>query len=188
MSARRSRRRTPPTPPTGRWSWHRLDEPFAEQLVAASRVRPGELILDLGAGDGAITAHLVGRGARVIAFELHPGRSAELRSRFGERVRVVQADVRDLRLPRRPFRVVANPPFDGVSAILDRLTAPHSRLVRADLVLPLSVARRWADRLDGRPHRPFRLAVSRRLPRTAFDPPPRIDTCIVTIGAVGRRR
>ena len=34
--------------------------------------RPGELVLDLGAGEGALTAHLVRAGARVVAVELHP--------------------------------------------------------------------------------------------------------------------
>jgi 23S rRNA (adenine-N6)-dimethyltransferase len=55
---------------------------------------------------------LVAAGARVVAVELHPVRCASLRRRFAQdRVVVVRADARDLRLPRRPFRVVANPPF-----------------------------------------------------------------------------
>ncbi|KGM16614.1 hypothetical protein [Actinotalea fermentans] len=41
-------------------------------------------------------------GARVIALELHPGRAATLRERFTDAgVVVVQADARDLLLPRR---------------------------------------------------------------------------------------
>ncbi len=55
------------------WGWHRLAPGWAERLVADAGVRPGDLVLDIGAGDGAITAPLVVAGARVVAFELHPG-------------------------------------------------------------------------------------------------------------------
>ncbi len=42
--------------------------------MADAVVRPGELVLDTGAGRGALTAGLVERGARVVAVELHPAR------------------------------------------------------------------------------------------------------------------
>ena len=93
------------------WGWYRLDPAWAERLVADSGVRQGDLVLDIGAGDGALTAPLLERGARVIAIELHPGRAAALRQRFGADIKVVQVDAADLRLPRRPFHVVANPPW-----------------------------------------------------------------------------
>ena len=67
--------------------------------------------------------HSCGRGARVIAVELHPERVAHLRRRFGAPVRVVRADASDLRLPRQPFRVVANPPF----AVTTQLRPPAAR-------------------------------------------------------------
>src|SRR5438093_373729 len=99
----------------------------------------------LSAGPGALTAPLVAAGARVVAVELHPHRAQALRERFAAcAVTVVQADASDLRLPRRPFKVVANPPFAVSTAILRRLLHPTSRLVRADLVLPRQVAARWA--------------------------------------------
>jgi len=103
------------------------------------------LVLDIGAGDGAITEVLVDAGCRVVAVELHPGRADVLRRRFGDRVTVVRADAADLRLPRRGFHVVANPPF-GVSApLLRRLLHPGSRMVSARLVLQDPVARRWSS-------------------------------------------
>ena len=136
-------------------------------------------MLDLGAGDGALTRPLAATGAQVVAFELHPERAAALRRTVGGRVEVVRADVRDLRLPRRPVRVVADPPFDGVSSVLDRLTSRGSRLERADLVVPRSVARRWAARLhDGGE---WRAVVAAILPRSAFSPRPRVDCCVLVV-------
>ena len=104
----------------------------AEQLAG---LRPGDLVLDIGAGTGVVTAALVDAGARVIAIELHPGRAASLRRRFrGNDVTVVQADAADLRLPLRPYHDVANPPYLVTSPLLRRLLQPGSRLMTADLV------------------------------------------------------
>ncbi|MDW3216540.1 MAG: rRNA adenine N-6-methyltransferase family protein [Ilumatobacteraceae bacterium] len=163
------------------WGWHRLADHVAQTLVERSAVGPGDIVLDLGAGDGVITHRLAATGARVIAFELHPDRAELLRRTCtGSNVKVVRADVRDLRLPTRPFGVVANPPFDGISAILVRLTSPGSRLERADLVVPRSVASVWRRRLD-RPEGRWAVSTVTPLPRSAFRPRPRIDTCIITI-------
>jgi len=141
-----------PAAPRTRWGWHRLSDGYARRLVATAGVSSGDLVIDIGAGTGAITAALVDAGARVIAVELHARRAHELRRRFdGAPVKVVNADGVDLRLPRRPFRVVANPPFAITTGLLKRLTAPGSRLVRGDLIVPMFMAERWAaDRPDSR--------------------------------------
>ena len=139
---------------------------------------PGDLVIDVGAGDGAFTEPLVHRGARVVAVELHPGRAAALRRRYGSSVIVVQADAADLRLPRRPFKVVANPPFAVTMALVRRLVAPGSRLERADLIVPRHVARRWESGTAPGARRWERaFAVERKCapPRAAFDPPPPQD-------------
>jgi 23S rRNA (adenine-N6)-dimethyltransferase len=169
----------------GPWGWHRLAPSWASRLVADAAIGPGDLVLDIGAGTGALTAPLVAAGARVVAVELHPGRAAELRRRFaGDDVRVVRADAADLRLPRRPFRVVANPPFGATSAILARLLAPGSRLVAADVVLQRAAAQRWAAGRApgaGRWARDYRLAVGRALPRSAFHPHPAVPVAVLRI-------
>ena len=148
-------------------------------------IEPGTLVLDIGAGTGAITQHLVRAEARVVAIEFHPKRAAELRRRYHQAgVRVVQADATDLRLPRRPFAVVANPPFAATTAILRRLLHPASRLERADLVLPIPVVVRW---LEGRgPDRGrwmtrFSGHLSTRVPRSAFRPQPPKPAAVLTL-------
>jgi 23S rRNA (adenine-N6)-dimethyltransferase len=132
--------RTRPNP----WGFNRLVPDAARLVVRHAGIRAGDLVVDLGAGHGALTSALLDVGARVIAVELHPERLATLRDRFaGAPVTVVRADIGTVRLPRRPFHVVANPPWaiaDTVRAHL--LRSPN--LVRADLVLPRWIVRRWA--------------------------------------------
>jgi len=144
--------------------------------VGAARVRPGELVLDLGAGEGALTAHLVAAGARVVAVELHPRRAGVLRERFPG-ITVLQADAVAVPLPGRPFRVVANPPYGISSALLRRLLAPGSRLVAADLVLQRAVVRKHAA---GGARR-FGVTAGLTVPRHAFRPPPQVDSAVLVV-------
>jgi 23S rRNA (adenine-N6)-dimethyltransferase len=167
------------------WGWYRLDRAWAERLVAASGATRGDLVLDIGAGDGALTAPLVDLGARVIAVELHPTRAAALRRRYGNAVRVVQADAADLRLPRRPFRVVANPPWSITDPLLRRLLHPGSQLTRADLLLKRSSARRWAGVGRSNGHQ---LTLGGTVPRHAFRPAPPTDGRILVISRPGAGR
>ena len=166
------------------WGWHQLDTFWAERLVTIAGVHAGDCVLDVGAGLGAITAPLVDAGARVIAIETHPARARALRDRFGRAVVVVHADAADLRLPRRPFTVVANPPFAVSAALLRRLLQPGNALVTAHLVLQEQVVRRWTS--TGAPgyarwSRCFVVSPGPRIPRTAFRPRATVDARVLRI-------
>jgi 23S rRNA (adenine-N6)-dimethyltransferase len=102
------------------------------------------LVLDLGAGYGAITSALAQAGARVIAVERDPGLAGRLERRFADRpgVRVVPADLRSVPLPRREFSVVANPPFSVTTDLLRRLLGdPAVQLAGAELVVQWGAAK-----------------------------------------------
>jgi 23S rRNA (adenine-N6)-dimethyltransferase len=177
--------------PPGPWGWHQLDRSWAARLVALAGVVPGDLVLDVGAGTGVITTELLRAGARVVAIELHARRVAVLRDRFvGRPVTAVCADAADLRLPRRPFKVVANPPFGVTTALLRRLTRPASRLERASLVLPTWAAKRWTGGRgagSAASRRSFGYALGPRVPARAFRPAPPADPAILLITRVQPR-
>lgn len=165
----------------------------AAGLVRSSGAGPGDLVLDLGAGFGAITAALAATGARVLAVERDEEFVRRLERRFAARphVRVVRGDVRHAPLPRRPYLVVSSIPFAVSTHVLRRLLgSPHSPLRGADLVVEWGLARRvtdphprtlevawWATR--------FELRTVRRVPRTCFDPPPRVDAAHLAIRSRG---
>ena len=166
------------TGPRRAWGWHRLDHEWAARIVAEAGIRPGELVLDIGAGEGALTAPLILAGARVVAVELHPGRAARLRHQFPQ-VTVIHADAASLRLPSRPFRVVASPPYGITADLLDLLLAAGTRLVAADLVLQRAVVRKYAD--HRRAARAHRMSTGLVVPRHAFRPPPRVDSAVLIV-------
>jgi 23S rRNA (adenine-N6)-dimethyltransferase len=167
-----------------RWGWHQLHPEAAERLVAGARLPARALVLDVGAGTGAITQPLVDAGHRVIAVEAHPGRAAELRERFGNRITVVRADAADLRLPRRPFHVVANPPFGITSALLRRLLHPGSRMASATVVLEERAVRRWTGPAApaGQRWAPvFEVVAGPPVQRRCFTPRPAVDARLLLI-------
>lgn len=161
-----------------RWGWHCLSGEWATRIVAATPVRRGDLVLDLGAGDGALTAPLVRAGARVLAVEMHAGRAATLRRRFARQpVTVLEMPISDVRLPNRPFRVVANPPFQAGNDVV-RALVRADRLLSADIVLQTGAARGLLDRERPRRHR---LELGAAVPGWAFTPPPSVRTHVLQV-------
>lgn len=139
-------------------------------------------MVEFGAGTGAVTGPLLDSGARVIAVERHPGRAETLRRKFSaqhdeDRLKVVELDARDFRLPNRPFRVISSPPYSITSELLGLITTRNSRMVRADLLLQRAAVSRYVRRPPGRYAGAFGLPV----PRRAFAPPPEVDSAVLTL-------
>jgi 16S rRNA (adenine1518-N6/adenine1519-N6)-dimethyltransferase len=72
-----------------------VDANKLQQIIAAAEVGPGDLVLEVGAGTGALTEGLLEAGARVVAVEIDRDLAAILRERFGEHERftLVEGDV-----------------------------------------------------------------------------------------------
>jgi 23S rRNA (adenine-N6)-dimethyltransferase len=180
-------RRPPPPNPAG--AHFLTDHGLIAQLVRASGAGAGDLVVDLGAGYGALTGPLASAGARVIAIELDPRLAGRLRRRFGAEplVGVVEADLRRVPLPRRPFHVVASPPFALTTLLCRRLLGDQGvRLTGAELILEWGAAR-WLsspeprDRETARWAAAYEMRLVRRVPAASFSPPPRSDAAYLRI-------
>src|SRR6266446_4203224 len=116
---------------------------LAAQLVRAARVQHDDLVLDLGAGTGVLTSALVRAGARVVAVEIDAKLAEGLRRRYPH-VDVRVDDALRVRLPRAPFKVVADLPFDGGTPILRHLLDPVVPLTIADVIVQWGLAEKRA--------------------------------------------
>jgi 23S rRNA (adenine-N6)-dimethyltransferase len=148
---------------------------------------PGSLVLDLGAGTGALTRALADAGARVCAVELDRSALKQLRARFDAHphVEVVEGDATAVRLPGEPFAVVANLPFAAGTAILRRLLGdPHVRLTQLDAIVEWGLATKrtavWPSTVLGCTWGAwYELSLVRRVPRACFAPPPTVDAALL---------
>jgi 23S rRNA (adenine-N6)-dimethyltransferase len=161
---------------------------LAAEIVAAADVRPDELVVEIGAGFGRLTAPLRRAGARVVAVELDPELAGSLRRRYGgDGLTVVAADVLAMPFPGEPHRVLGNIPFAITTPILRRLLEDaRSPLRRADLIVQDGFARK---RTSSRPSTMlalrwlpwWRLQAERHLPAACFDPPPSVDASLLSV-------
>jgi 23S rRNA (adenine-N6)-dimethyltransferase len=149
----------------------------------AGLVDPGP-VLELGAGDGAITSALTDRPWPVTAVELDPARVAGLRRRLGPRARVVRADL--LRFPIEGHRnVVSNVPFGITTALLRRLLDQRG-WTSAVLLVQWEVARKRAavggtTLLTASWWPWFEFALAGRVPAAAFRPRPSVDGGLLVV-------
>ena len=152
----------------------------------AATVSAGELVLDLGAGTGALTIPLARAGARVMAVEADPVWAERLSGRLvatglSGSVELVVGDILVVPLPSEPYRVVSNPPYGVTTALLRRLLErPDQGPYRADLLLQWEVARKRSQTppasLLSTTWAPWwEMKIVERVPRSAFSPVPRVD-------------
>ncbi len=155
---------------------------LAAEIVREAGVAPGDLIVDVGAGTGVLTQALADAGGRVLALELDPVLAAGLRRRFaGRDVDVLAVDAREWSWPEAGFAVVANLPFAGSRSILgDLLGDPRIPVRRVDAVVQWEAAVKqtavWPATLQSTCWSAWHeLAVTVRIARSAFSPPPGVD-------------
>ncbi len=177
-------------PPTNYHGIHLLRSgPVIESVVASADLGPDSLVLDLGAGPGTLTAPLAATGARILAIEREPRFVARLHERFAHasNVRIVEADLRSVPLPRRPFSVVSSIPYSLSTTLLRRLVGPvGSPLQAADLVVEWGFAKRVTqDRARDLESAwwgaCYELRVVRRIGAAAFRPRPAVDSAHLAV-------
>ena len=165
-----------------------------ERIVDALAPRPGDAVLEIGPGRGALTAVLLARGARVSAIEKDTDLIAGLRERFPA-LQLIEGDALDLRWreaaglgPDDPMLVAGNIPYNVTSPLLDKALEPP----RPTRIVYL-VQREVADRLGAAPGSSAygALTVGVRaaakverlftVPAGAFVPRPRVDSAVIRL-------
>lgn len=158
------------------------------RVIAAAELAPNDVVYEIGAGTGVLTALLAHRVRRVIAIEKDEALYRGLRRRFAGRskVSVRHADILAHRLPDASYKVVANPPFDITAAIVKKLI---SATVPPDDIF-LALQREAADRYRGHPRETlasllllpfFDATVVHRFRQDDFVPAPGIDVVMLRL-------
>ena len=177
------------TRPKKKWGQNFLRNRGAvEKIVAAVEPRPDEVIVEIGPGEGVLTERLADYPNDIVAIEIDPDLAANLRSRFGSRVTVLNEDALEAALPTRPFRAVGNLPYNVATPILRRvITSPNLR--RAVFMLQKEVADRLVARPSTEPYGFLTLFVQlyanartlMTLDPGSFHPPPKVRSAVVVL-------
>ncbi len=145
-------------------------------------------ILEVGAGNGALTDRLLAVGDHVTAIERDPDLAAFLREEFADaveadRLTVLEGDALELSLPEFTASV-SNLPYGISSEIVFRLLPRKKPLV---LTFQLEFAERMAadpgedeyGRLSVTAGHFADVEIVERIPPTAFDPQPAVESAVV---------
>ncbi len=130
---------------------------YPRRIVDSVPLRPGETVVEIGPGHGALTGLLLERGARVVAIELDAELLPELRARFGAQPNFVlieadalEVDLRAAIAPATAARVVANLPYYISTPILQRLIEQRALFLDLTLMLQREVVERITAAPGGR--------------------------------------
>jgi 16S rRNA (adenine1518-N6/adenine1519-N6)-dimethyltransferase len=186
-----------------------IDLNIHELIVNAAQVGPGDVVLEVGPGAGALTTLMADRGAAIVAVEIDPAMARLTEKAVAGRpnVRVLNVDalankhtihpevLDNLRAglavaPDRRLKLVANLPYNIATPLLSNLLV-HPELCPSLMVATIQLE--MADRLRAGPEDEAYGALSvlvqavadvqvvRVLPPSVFWPRPKVDSAVVSI-------
>lgn len=175
------------------------DKNLLAAIVADAGIERDDTVIEVGAGQGALTEPLAKTGARVISYEID-SRLLPALGILEERypnLTIINADIMKIAdgeiAPGCRFKVVANLPYYITTPVLfkfieagraDSITVMVQQEVAERIVAPpggkdygvLSVT----AQLAGKPR------ITRKVGRNMFTPPPNVDSAVVRLDMAGR--
>ena len=169
------------------------DEGVIGDIVRAIAPAPGQALVEIGPGLGALTAPLLQRCKALTVIELDRDLAARLRKREG--LTVVESDVLKVDFGAladaagQPLRVVGNLPYNISTPILLALLPWAHRIADQHFMLQKEVVDRMAARPQTGDYGRLSVMLQWRyeveplleVPPEAFDPPPRVDSTVVRL-------
>jgi 16S rRNA (adenine1518-N6/adenine1519-N6)-dimethyltransferase len=188
-----------------------IDLNLHELIVNTAEVGPGDVILEVGPGAGALTTLMATRGATVVAVDIDPMMADLTREATAglPNVRVINADALASKntlnpvllasvrsglavAPDRKFKLVANLPYNVATPIITNLLVhpdPQLRPERLVVTIQLELAERMMAPPQSENHGALSVIVQaladttlvRTLPPSVFWPRPKVDSAVILI-------
>lgn len=171
------------------------EKKYLTQIVELADITPGEDVLEIGVGKGALTRHLLNAGANVFGVEIDEALIPVLKKMEDEheRFHLIHGDALELDYATLPekMKLVANLPYQVASAIISQLSEMVERFPLMILMVQREVGERLCAPPGGKDYGSLTLWVSYRyetslcqvVPPGAFRPPPRVDSAIIRLEA-----
>jgi 16S rRNA (adenine1518-N6/adenine1519-N6)-dimethyltransferase len=173
-----------------------IDANIQRKIVAAIDPGPGDEVLEIGPGVGALTRHLAGTVRRLVLVELDNDLAARLRQEFAgdPSVEVINEDVLDVPLERitadpPALKVIGNIPYNITTPILFSLLERRPRPAMIVLMVQREVADRILEKAGTKTYGALAVGVQAvadpsrvlNVSREAFRPVPDVMSSVVKI-------
>ncbi|WP_340084354.1 23S ribosomal RNA methyltransferase Erm [Siminovitchia sp. FSL H7-0308] len=156
-------------------------------IVNIAHILESDLVLELGAGKGAITNILSNRARKVLAVEYDRTFVKKLKQLKLKNTVIIEQDLLNISLPREPYVVVSNIPYAITTPIMKMLlNKPSSGFQRGVIVMEKGAAKRFTSSIVKDPYviawrMWFDIRYIKTISRDNFSPPPSVDSAIITI-------
>ncbi len=164
------------------------DSSISSRIVSSANLTIQDTVLEPGSGYGNLTRMLLNHAGHVIAVEKDPSLAAHLRRIFAGQssLEVVEGDILKVRLPTFN-KVVGTPPYYISSKLILFLIKSHFE--SATIVLQKEFGYRLTappgtrdyGRLSVSAQRNLEILTLMDIPRTAFDPKPKVDSVLIAL-------
>ncbi|HXF47592.1 MAG TPA: 16S rRNA (adenine(1518)-N(6)/adenine(1519)-N(6))-dimethyltransferase RsmA [Burkholderiaceae bacterium] len=170
------------------------DAHYLERIVAAIDPRPGDRIVEIGPGLGALTAPLIERAGHLTCVEIDRDLAARLRARFSaQQLTLIEGDALKIDWAAlaaqqpQPLAIVGNLPYHISTPLLFALLAVAPRVRNQHFMLQKEVVDRIVAAPGGKDYGrlsvmlQFRYRVTRLfvVPPGAFSPAPKVQSAVV---------
>jgi len=169
------------------------DENILRNIVESLALQAGDVVVEIGPGQGALTKHLIEKPVSLIGIEVDERAVRLLQERFGKTLVLIHRDVLEVNLGElaqssgRTIRVVGNIPYYLTSEILFWLFDARAAVVDATLMMQVEVARRLVAPPKNKEYGVLSIFTQFyttcellfKVSRNCFFPKPEVDSAVV---------
>lgn len=166
-----------------------IDKVLIKDAIRQANISNQDTVLDIGAGKGFLTVHLLKIANNVVAIENDTALVEHLRKLFSDarNVQVVGCDFRNFAVPKFPFKVVSNIPY-GITSDIFKILMFESlgNFLGGSIVLQLEPTQKLFSRKLYNPytvfyHTFFDLKLVYEVGPESFLPPPTVKSALLNI-------
>lgn len=172
-------------------------------MITAANITPGDIVLEIGPGRGALTQKLLEAGATVVAIEKDDALITPLRHMFADALTsgaltllhedALTVDIQTIPTLKAGYKLVANIPYYITGALIERFLSTDTQPTSATLLVQKEVA----ERIVARNNKESILSISVKaygtptyvgtVKRGSFVPAPTVDSAILHIAHISKK-
>ena len=170
------------------------DRRVVERIIRAIAPRQGDMIVEIGPGEGALTSALIESGATLTAIELDARLLAGLQARFGDRFTLLhqdalQVDLDALASANGAIRLVGNLPYNISTPLLFHVLRYAHRIADMHFMLQKEVVDRMGAAVGSKQYGRLTVALAAHatveplfdVAPGAFRPAPKVTSTVVRL-------
>ena len=156
------------------------------RIINLSNINKNDYVIEIGAGKGHITSKLLDRCGKLTAVEIDSRLHNNLKIKFESQINLdlICGDFLKYNLPKTPYKVFANIPFNQTTDIVRKLTSGKNPPQETWLVVEKGAAKRFIGKpqesLSSLLIKPFfHTEINYYFKKTDFHPSPSVDTVLL---------